>query len=150
MDIIEPSLVPPSVYRCPFITYETRPDPADKTAMVTVALANVRLQTGHVAQLDLEDFNRLMRGGFSDQWFLHSNGGRNSYVRTTQAGVKDKLFTVARLIVGGTWGTRVRYRDRNSLNLRRSNFKVGEGFSKGHEADALANPGGTLGAMLGL
>ena len=140
MHTLKPSLVPQPEYRRPFITYENRPDPDHEGKQIEVAIANVPLAGigGQVAQLDAKDFDLLMEKGLSDQWWWHSNGMRHAYVRTGHLTSPGKMFTVARLIAGGQWGTRVRYRDGNALNLRRDNFKVREGYSKGREAAAMA------------
>lgn len=141
MHTIKHTLVPHAEYRKPTLMYETRPDPEDGRS-IQAAVVNVPLSNAQVAQIDLEDYNLLMEKGFSDQWWAHSNGGKHAYVRTSRLDAPGKLFTVARLIAGGQWGTRVRYRNGNPLDLRQSNLKVREGFSKGHEAAALAdNPG---------
>ena len=87
-------------------------------------LVTVPLPGGKAAQIELADFNALMGKGYSDQWWLHSNGRDSAYVRTTRAGDACKMVTVARLIIGGCDGTHIRYVDGNPLNLRRSNLKV--------------------------
>ena len=146
MPSLIPSLVPFAERRRPSIIHVVEPNSFDPSTEISEALARVPLQTGQYALASVADYNALMLAGVSDQWFLHSNGQRHSYVRTTMVGHGDTLFMVARLIVGGEYGTRVRYQDGNSLNLRRSNLIVRDGFSKGHEANALAeaaDPNGT-------
>lgn len=147
MHMLKPSLIRHPEYRKPFLSYENRPDPDNKGEQIEVAIANVPLAGtgGQVAQLDAEDYDRLMGMGFSDQWWWHSNGMRHAYVRTGHMTSPGKMFTVARLIAGGQWGTRVRYRDGNARNLRRDNLKVREGYSKGHEASAMAETAGDEG-----
>ena len=87
-------------------------------------LVTVPLPGGKAAQIELADFNALMDRGYSDQWWLHSNGRDSAYVRTTRAGDACKMVTVARLITGGCGGTHIRYVDGSPLNLCRSNLKV--------------------------
>lgn len=145
MHMLKRSLVPPVAYRRPFLTFEDRPDPDNKGKLIRAAIANVTLASGQTAQLEAEDFNRLMDRGFSDQWWFHSNGGRNAYVRTSRRDAPDQMFTIARLIVEGAFGTRVRYQDKDALNLRRANLMVREGYSKGHEAAAMAETTGDEG-----
>jgi hypothetical protein len=136
--MIKPSLAHPSEYRRAFETAETIIDTeADGGPLVGVAIANIPLLKGLVAQCELFDFNRLMDGRFSDQWWAHSNGHGHFYVRTTRLDAPSKTFNVARLIMRCPFGTRLRYLDGNPLNLRRSNLKVGDGCSKGLEAAAL-------------
>lgn len=139
---IKPSLMPHHKYRTPFITYEARHDLTDMSRIIRVALAIVPLPCGGEAATELDAFNDLMDRAFSNQWWGHSNGGPNIYVRTTHRDHPGKMFTVARLLAGGERCTRTRYRDHDTFNLRRDNLKVREGYSKGHEADAMTAPAG--------
>lgn len=147
MHTIKPSIVPFQKRRRPFLTRETRPDPANDGGMVSVAVVNVLTPGGAVAQIDLEDFNPIMEGGFSDQMWMHSNGREHSYLRTSHPNFPNTTFTVARLILGGAQGNHVRYRNHNPLDLRRSNLVVREGASKGNEAAALAETPADEGAF---
>lgn len=125
--MIDASRVPRIEYRKPFITYENPPDYAGPEGSGgTVQIVNVPTASGPVAKIALADFNRLMALGYSDQWWMHDNGGTYAYVRTTRAGAPRQTFTVARVIGGGKPGTHVRYRDHNPMNLLRSNLVAGE------------------------
>lgn len=135
---IEPSHVQPIKHREPGITRETRPDPTDDGgSIIAVWVVNVTLACGKVALIDLPDFNAIMRQGFSNQWWLHSNGRGRAYVRTTRNDAPGVVATIGRLVTGGQFGTHVRYINKDPLDLRRNNLKVGDGASKGHEAAAM-------------
>lgn len=138
-DEIKPSLVAQVEYRKPFLTREKRIVPTDDGGRVTISnIVNVPLSCGTVARIDQDDYNAIMEQGFSDQWWLHSNGRNRAYVRTTRFGEPGVTATVARLVASGRSGTRVRYFNCDPLDLRRSNLKVGSGVSTGYEAKAMA------------
>ena len=125
--MISASLVPRIEYRKPFITHETHPDYTGlEGGGITMEVVNVPTASGPVARIALADFNRLMALSYSDQWWMHDNGGTHAYVRTTRAGAPGRTYIVARVIGGGKPGTHVRYRDHDPLNLLRSNLVAGE------------------------
>ena len=125
--MISKSLFPHIERRKPFLTYETHPDYTGlEGSEVTMEVVNVPTASGTLARIALSHFNYLMAEGYSDQWWMHSNGGAHAYVRTTRAGNPRKTYTVARLIGGGAPGTHIRYRDHNPLNLLFSNLVAGE------------------------
>lgn len=128
--------------RAPFLTTETIPD-TENGGLKTAFIVNVPLTSGTV-QCDLEPFNRLMDEGFSCLWFLHSNGGKKAYVRVPHRETPNRTLIVSRLLVGGRRGTHVRYVDGSPLNLRLSNLRMKEGFSKGHETAAIIAGGAAL------
>lgn len=91
-----------------------------------LVIVHVPLASGQVATAEARDFKELMLSGLSDQWQMNRDGKRGAngeyhwYVRA--AGGGTKMVMVARRILGDRGRTRVRYRDGNPLNLRRSNL----------------------------
>lgn len=140
MRTIEPSQAVRHQYRDALIRIERRIDHDNEGQFLTVPIALVPLPCGGTAILELEAFEELMRQGFSDQWWAHPNGNKHAYVRTTHVAHGGRMFTVARLLAGGEHFTRTRYLDKNPLNLRVDNLKVGEGYSKGSEAFVMMDP----------
>jgi hypothetical protein len=81
------------------------------------------------AALFPEDFDAIKAAGFSDQWFLDSDGKGHGYVRVWRGGTapKAKNIAVARLIMQPESGEKVCYLDGNRLNLRRDNLTLERG-----------------------
>lgn len=98
----------------------------DGEAIVLVPLAN----HPEPAKLLKADFLRLESQGLGMAWTFNSNGKGSHYVRASVPGVRGRLLTVARLIVGAGGGRCVQYRDGNRLNLRADNLFVAEGYAK--------------------
>ena len=98
----------------------------DGEAIVLVPLAN----HPESAKLLKADFLRLEERRLGMAWTFNSNGQGSQYVRASVPGVRGKLLTVARLIVGAGGSRCVRYRDGNRLNLRADNLFVSEGYAK--------------------
>lgn len=97
------------------------------TPIVLVPLASHPIP----AQVDAEDFDRLIAQGVSLFWTLNWSGTGYPYVRCSNPRVAGHLTTVARLILNVGPGRVVKYRDGNRLNLRRSNLWVANGPAKG-------------------
>ena len=108
---------------------------APKFPLLPIVL--IPMPDGTNAVLSDEGFTRVMAGGFSDQFFIHDNGHGKSYVVTSHPNSPSKVHNVARIVVVAGQGERVRYNDHDRRNLLESNLRVGEGYSKGHEAKAL-------------
>jgi len=95
---------------------------ADGQLLVYVALAN----TDQRATLYAEDYQRLMNAGFSPFWSHTTDGQGSAYPMLnayTERG-RNRLVTIARLLVEADAGKRVRYVDGNPLNLRTENLRL--------------------------
>ena len=84
------------------------------------------------ARLYAEDFEAIKAAGFSDQWFLDSDGKGHGYARVwwrdpTCPKAKARNLAVARLIMRPEPGEKVCYLDGNRLNLRRDNLTLERG-----------------------
>lgn len=94
-----------------------------KTILVPLSGSN-----GGSALVDLADYEQLLAAGLSQTWFYNANGrGSNFYVRADQRNASGKLVGVARLIAGAGRGEVVKYRDRDTRNLTRSNLYLAKG-----------------------
>lgn len=107
------------------------------------------------AEIELAALLDLWENGSDGAWFFDYAGGSKAYVKTYAplAGAGNVCnVTLGRLVAGAGKGRIARFRDRNPLNLRRSNiFIVGnpvttEGAAKGarHDARAVVAKGATL------
>lgn len=109
---------------------------ADGTPMVANPLPN-----GGLAIIEAEDFDTFVKLGLSTQWFLDDNGSGNLIVRFKLPSLDPRKrannASVARIILNVIGGQRVRYRDKNPLNLTRANLYLADGYSKGREAAVL-------------
>lgn len=81
------------------------------------------------AEIFEEDFEAIVRAGGGPNWTFNPAGPERRYVRTQmRRGSRDAraghLETVARLVAGAREGQKVKYRDGNRLNLRRTNLQV--------------------------
>lgn len=107
------------------------------------------------AEIELAALLDLIENGADGAWFLDYAGSGKAYVKTyvplASAGNVCNV-TLGRLVAGAGKGRMVRFRDRNPLNLRRSNvFIVGkpttaEGPMQGakHDARAVTAKGAAL------
>lgn len=108
--------------------------------LVKVPVLAFPMPSGEPAILAYEDGKRIVEDlGFSDQFFLHHNGkkGSASYVATSHPDTKSKVHCVARVVIGAVKGTNVFYNTADRRNLLRDNLRMGKGYSKGHEAQAI-------------
>jgi len=117
----------------------------DGTPCVRVPLSNGR---DH-AELLADDYAALIARGVTGNWQHNipnriSRDGRRSYVQCyvprrtpSRKGNRWTALTVARLILDAPKGRRVRYRDGNTLNLRRSNLYLQDGFTRLDRDDLL-------------
>lgn len=114
------------------------------TTCVQLPLAN---NQGH-AELYADDLAALVSCGVSTNWTLNypsltRSGGRDCYVQChvpTSYRNKNGNWTaqvVARLIMQAGAGERVRYVDRNTLNLRRDNLYLTSGAARRNYTDLL-------------
>lgn len=78
--------------------------------------------------IDLEDLSALVERGVSMSWTLNFGSQGVGYVYTKGA-KNNRNISIARLIMDCRPGEKIRYRDGNSLNLRRENLKLVSGFS---------------------
>ena len=102
-------------------------------------MVSVPLSTGRRAIVNAEDYDRLRRIGFTSFWQDNDDGHGRRYVRCYARGLpKCGLVMVARLILEVPAGTVVHYRDKDRLNLRRSNLITRNGWAKGRENAAIA------------
>jgi hypothetical protein len=124
---IVPSRAPRKEYRQPFQTIEIRPDPKSPGKFIHDEIVNLKTREGSVTQFNKDDFNWAMNSGYSDQCFMHPNGGGRFYVQTTHPGQPGLTFPFARIIAsrrGALGRGHVRFLDGNPLNLRSSNLVV--------------------------
>jgi hypothetical protein len=105
------------------VTAVTKPAPTRLTDARGLPVVHVPLAKDHgAAVLDEADFDYLTKElGLTVSWCLNGNA-RGVYVRAGTRSVQGKLLTVARLIVGAGARQQVRYRDKDTTNLRRSNL----------------------------
>jgi hypothetical protein len=105
----------------PMVTVTHELDPDGNTQLITVPLTNV----DQSAVIFKEDFDFLLSLGVDPRWRLSAN----------LVLVRGKHEPVSRLIVDARKGEKVRYKDGDPTNLRRSNlFKVsGAGKSDAQE-----------------
>ena len=120
----------------------------DGTPCVRVPLANGR---DH-AELYADDYADLIARGVTGNWQAAvpnrvSRSARRPYVQcfipTTYArpgGLRWTTQTVARLIAQAGNGLRVRYRDGNTLNLRRCNLEIAHGYARRAAEDFQHSP----------
>ncbi len=87
------------------------------------------------AVVDAADYDTLMRLGLSSQWLV--NGPAPGYVRAPVNGALGSLVGVSRIIMVAGAGRRVRYLDRNPLNLRRNNLRLVDGYATRIDAEAV-------------
>lgn len=98
------------------LTFTKDPDGRD---VVGVLLTNRPV----TAWLYLEDFTRVLKAHPHASWGLSSVGkGKHNYVRLRGTGKGSPSVYVARLIAGAYDRTSVQFRDRDGLNLRRTNL----------------------------
>ena len=105
---------------------------------VTISITRVPLANHPApAVVDTADFEALLALGFSDQWhFGFREEGRRGYVylnRWEPSRRQAVELSPARLIMMPRSGQIVRYRDKDLLNLRRSNLYLASGQSYGRE-----------------
>lgn len=109
---------------------------ADGTPLVMNPLSD-----GSMALIEAEDFDTFAKLGLSTQWFLDDNGSGNLIVRFKLPSLDPRKrannASVARIVLNVIGGQRVRYRDKNPLNLTRANLYLADGYSKGREAAVL-------------
>jgi hypothetical protein len=74
------------------------------------------------AIIDQADFEAILAAGYSDQWRAVAAGTGRVYVCVSSPYHDNQRATVARLIMKPMEGDAVRYRDDDTLNLRRSNL----------------------------
>lgn len=95
------------------------------------------LPDGSRAIIEAEDYDAFVRMGLTTRWFLDDNGSGNLIVRFTLPSVDPRArannASVARIVLDAGGGQRVRYRDKNPLNLTRANLYLADGYSKGRE-----------------
>lgn len=104
--------------RTPTINHVNTPGSAPTTE---VSLANWPLPV----VLDRPDFEALMRAGVPLLWtFNPSRHGGRAYVRAGHSETPGNLVILARVIMEAGAGEMVRYRDGNTLNLRRENLRL--------------------------
>lgn len=99
------------------------------------------LPDGSMAIIEAEDFDTFVKLGLSTRWFLDDNGSGNLIVRFTMPSVDPRKrannASVARVVLNAIGGQRVRYRNKNPLNLTRKNLYLADGYSKGRERAVL-------------
>lgn len=81
------------------------------------------------------DHEALLAAGWSNRWFLNTNGRGNEYVRVSERDHLGHLETVARLIMKPPRGCVVGYHDGDRRNLRRENLYLKLGFAPGRTPD---------------
>lgn len=91
-------------------------------------MIKVPLKNGGTAVVDVEDFERLVKGGLSPKWFLNGTGS-HQYVRAPST-TKGGLVGVARLIAGAKEGEIVKYKNGDRTCLLRRNLEISKGFSR--------------------
>jgi hypothetical protein len=95
------------------------------------------LPDGSRAIIEAEDYDSFVKLGLTTQWFLDDNGSGNLIVRfnmpSARPGKRSNNASVARIVLDAGSGSRVRYRDKNPLNLTRVNLYLADGYSKGRE-----------------
>lgn len=119
----------------------------DGTPCVRVPLSNGK----HFAELYADDYAALIARGITGNW-QHTIPNRlsrtalRSYVQChvpraspCDAGKHHTALTVSRMILDAPKGRRIFYRDNNTLNLRRDNLQLREGYTR-LERDALLPP----------
>ena len=99
-------------------------DKDGSTPLVSVPLTNV----DKVAVLCQSDFNELIESGVDPRWRLADG-------KVVERG-KAKL-NIARLITKAGKGDKIMFRDRDMLNLRRSNLIVAVGAGKANDFEKL-------------
>lgn len=97
----------------------TRIDP-DGRIVVGVFLKNVC----KTAWLYKEDYDRICSTYGIHSWRLNETGNGYAYVRMKHNGENVML---GRLVLGDIYGANVRHKDKNPLNLRKSNLFYGRG-----------------------
>lgn len=109
----------------------------DGTPCVRVPLSDGR----HFAELYADDYAGLLTQGVTGNWQYAvpnriSRKGQRGYVQChvpratpSRSGARCTALTVARLILGAPKGRRIYYRDNNTLNLRRDNLCLREGYA---------------------
>lgn len=120
----------------------------DGTPIITVPLTN-----GYAATLYLEDWERITTL-YGPNWQSLSNGRGRVYASAKRHPDADPMdprigpITMARAIVGAKLGEIVRYRDSNTMNLRRTNLYI---VRRKRSAESTAtseldreNPGATI------
>lgn len=100
-------------------------------------IVKVPLTGGFVATVEAEDYDAFVTLGLSTRWLANAGGSGSITVRFTlppaRPGQRSNNASVSRVIVNAGNGQRVRYRDGNPLNLRKSNLRLVDGFAKGRE-----------------
>lgn len=89
-----------------------------------------QLSDGQKVPVDSEDFYKLENLGFTAAWYLNSKNDKGrGYVRVMDNFGNQQV--VARLIMSAKPRQVVKYKDKNRLNLRRSNLYIAKGPAKG-------------------
>jgi hypothetical protein len=94
----------------------------DGRKVVKVPLNN-RARPHQYATLDQTDFERITAAFGEAAWVLNGNGKGRFYVRLSDPERRNNTM-IARIIMEDPEGRRVRHRDGDQLNLRRSNLEV--------------------------
>lgn len=82
------------------------------------------------AKLFVEDYEALIKAGYTDKWVLNDSGNGYCYVRCSATKQLGNTETIARLILGLPRGFQVKYRDHDRLNLRRDNLVLAKRHRK--------------------
>ena len=85
---------------------------------------------GRFVVVDLEGLERLQRAG-ARALYLVGNGAGLTYATFIRPGVKDRVYTAARVVAQAPDGQRVVYVSGDRLDLRASNLRFKDGFAPG-------------------
>lgn len=129
----------------------------DGTPCVRIPLSDGR----NFAELYADDYQALLERGITGNWQHNvpnriSRRSHRSYVQChvplngrARSGGRMTAVTVARLIANAPKGRKVYYRDGNTLNLRRDNLRLRDGYTRLDLKALLALPKETIEASVG-
>jgi hypothetical protein len=115
------------------VRFEIDPEDGLRIALVPVDRA------GNVAVVEEDDYRALLDAGLSPTWFTNASVSGYRYVKTSLLGVRGGNISPARMILNLGPGQQVRYRDKDRLNLRRSNIGAVAGRAGRMDRDVVRN-----------
>lgn len=98
-----------------------RPGLQNDTVLIAAGITGVVLQDSTVVLVDSDDYDLLRARGWTARWTSRKVTGDNIYPSINHG---DKIRPIARIILDAGMDEKVKYRDGNQLNLRRSNLSL--------------------------